>query len=88
VPERDWRRKATGRGQVARLPDRIELVLERTQALEVVEVLAVAEEQRAELVPQWREPVLLEAGERRYAEAGSTTTAPATVAAGACASAA
>src|SRR5262245_47186780 len=69
VGQHEGQREGAGRGQVARLPDRRELVLERAQPLEVVEMLAVSEQDRPEPIPERSEPVALEAGERRHPEA-------------------
>src|SRR5262245_13951117 len=60
--------EAAGAGEIARLPDRVELVLVVAQALEVVEVLAVAEDQGAETAPQRRDRPCLQACQGRHAE--------------------
>jgi inner membrane protein len=51
VGEDEGEREAAGAGEVARLPHRVELVLVLPQALEVVEVLAMAEDQRTQAAP-------------------------------------
>ncbi len=57
-----------GRYQVARLPHRIELRLVAAQTLEVIEVLAVAEDEVADAVPGGGERMGLETRQRRHAE--------------------
>src|SRR5690348_2929419 len=54
--------------EVFRLPMRIELGLVAAQPLEVVEMLAVAEDEIADATPGRRERVAIETRERRHAE--------------------
>jgi hypothetical protein len=66
--EDDGNRQAGRRSQVARAPVRIELRLVLVEALEIVELLAQVEDGGTDLVPERRERVALQAGERRDAE--------------------
>src|SRR5206468_1028344 len=54
--------------EIARLPGRIELRLVAPQSLEVIEVLAVAEDEVADPVPRGREWMRVETRQRRHAE--------------------
>src|ERR1700687_2394588 len=51
VGQHPRQRQAAGAGQVARLPDRVELLLVLVEALKVVEVLAVPEHQGPQAAP-------------------------------------
>src|ERR1700692_3821305 len=64
----EWTERA-GRGEVARLPGRVELALENAQSLEVVDRVAVAPDQGADPVPARRQRRALDAGERCHAQA-------------------
>src|SRR3546814_20298341 len=55
VGQSQERAEAAGRDQIPRLPLGRELFLERTQALEVVELLAVREQQSPETMPARRQ---------------------------------
>src|SRR5689334_919312 len=60
--------KAGRTGEITRLPDGIELVLEGAKAPEIVEMLAMAIDEMARPVPRRSERMAGEAGERRHAE--------------------
>src|SRR6478735_1944832 len=60
--------ETAARADVLWTPDRVELLLEGFQPLEMVEVLGVAIEETADLVPGRGERVVLQPGERRCTE--------------------
>src|SRR5690606_5894245 len=51
-------------GEVAGFPLRLKLLLEMAQSLEIIELLASAEHQRAKQLSQWRTSTQLQAGQR------------------------
>src|SRR6185369_16308194 len=57
------------RGEISRFPFRRELLLERAQTLEVVEVLTMREQQAPDAVPARRERMLRHSRQRRHTEA-------------------
>ena len=62
------RARPAARHEVARLPGRVELGLVAAQALEVIKMLAVAEDEIAHAVPRRRERVRFQPRQRRHAE--------------------
>jgi len=64
----DWNRQARRRSQIARSPVRVKLGLVLVEAFEIVELFAQVEDRGADLVPEWRERMALQAGERRRAQ--------------------
>src|ERR1044072_658830 len=68
VEQHDRRARAGRRSQVARAPERAELVLVGVQALEIIKLLPVTVDQRADLMPERGEGVALQPRERRHAE--------------------
>ena len=69
VGKRQQRIEAAGHRHVTLPPDRIELGLESTQTIEIVEGIAVLEGGPAKLVPERRHRTVGKAGQRRHAEA-------------------
>src|SRR5256886_17682738 len=68
IDQHPWQGDAAARHQVARFPARRELRLVAPQPLEVIEVLAVAEDEVADPVPRGCERMGFEARQGRHAQ--------------------
>ena len=72
VEERDIGPEEPRSGEIPRLPDRIEFILESTQALKIVEGVRIGPDQAAETMPARRQAMLPKPRERRNTEAEAT----------------